>query len=78
DFWKCWVVVVPRHGGRMRNKFFFSVELHGLFEFVGFHLLFFDMALELAFYGGEQNLVSIYMSEFKEDQTVSTLIGAPT
>jgi len=35
------------------------------------------LALAEALYGGEQNLVSINMSEFQEAHTVSTLKGAP-
>ena len=35
------------------------------------------LALSEALYGGEQNLVTINMSEFQESHTVSTLKGAP-
>ncbi|OZI17519.1 ClpV1 family T6SS ATPase [Bordetella genomosp. 7] len=35
------------------------------------------LALAEALYGGEQNLISINMSEFQESHTVSTLKGAP-
>jgi type VI secretion system protein VasG len=35
------------------------------------------LALAEALYGGEQNLISINMSEFQEAHTVSTLKGAP-
>ncbi|OZI62329.1 type VI secretion system ATPase TssH [Bordetella genomosp. 11] len=35
------------------------------------------LALAEALYGGEQNLISINMSEFQEPHTVSTLKGAP-
>jgi type VI secretion system protein VasG len=35
------------------------------------------LALAEAFYGGEQNLITINMSEFQEAHTVSTLKGAP-
>jgi type VI secretion system protein VasG len=35
------------------------------------------LALAEAFYGGEQNLITINMSEFQEPHTVSTLKGAP-
>ncbi|MEJ8824229.1 type VI secretion system ATPase TssH [Variovorax humicola] len=35
------------------------------------------MALAEAMYGGEQNLITINMSEFQESHTVSTLKGAP-
>lgn len=35
------------------------------------------LALAEAIYGGEQNLVTINMSEFQEAHTVSTLKGAP-
>ncbi len=35
------------------------------------------LALAEALYGGEQNMVTINMSEFKEQHTVSTLKGAP-
>jgi len=36
-----------------------------------------DLALAEALYGGEQNIVTINMSEFQEARTVSTLKGAP-
>ncbi|STI77730.1 putative type VI secretion protein [Escherichia coli] len=35
------------------------------------------LALAEAIYGGEQNLITINMSEFQESHTVSTLKGAP-
>ena len=35
------------------------------------------LALAEALYGGEQNLITINMSEFQEAHTVSTLKGAP-
>ena len=35
------------------------------------------LALAEAMYGGEQNLITINMSEFQEAHTVSTLTGAP-
>jgi type VI secretion system protein VasG len=35
------------------------------------------LALAEAFYGGEQNMITINMSEFQEAHTVSTLKGAP-
>src|SRR3546814_16096475 len=35
------------------------------------------LALAEALYGGEQNVVTINMSEFQEAHTVSTLKGAP-
>ncbi|MDI5823419.1 AAA family ATPase, partial [Salmonella enterica subsp. enterica serovar Kentucky] len=35
------------------------------------------LALAEAIYGGEQNLITINMSEFQEAHTVSTLKGAP-
>ncbi|MFP3548973.1 AAA family ATPase, partial [Rhizobium sp. SIMBA_035] len=35
------------------------------------------LALAEAMYGGEQNVITINMSEFQEAHTVSTLKGAP-
>ena len=35
------------------------------------------LALAESIYGGEQNLITINMSEFQESHTVSTLKGAP-
>ena len=35
------------------------------------------LALAEALYGGEQNVITINMSEFQEAHTVSTLKGAP-
>lgn len=40
DFCKRRLFVVPRQRGRMRNPFFCPAELHGLFEYLGFHRLF--------------------------------------
>ncbi len=48
DFCKRRLFVVPRQRGRMRNPFFCPAELHGLFEYLGFHRLFAQKALEFA------------------------------